>query len=308
MRWITHDTGDGDRVGVLVDGGARLLPPGPAMVDLLGKTDRSLSEIAADLLRDGSRVSTSELVLRAPVPTPPSFRDFLSFEQHLLNTATEGHGPTAVWYEQPVFYFSNPAAFKGPGAQIPVPPGCQQFDYELEVAVIVGRAGADLTPAEAEDCIAGLTILCDWSARDLQLREMTVGLGPAKGKDSSTSMGPWLVSWDEFDDVRKGKGFDLEMRASVNGVPWSVGNLSSLHWSFGDMLAQASRGTYLRPGDVIASGTVGSGCILELARLSGSERFPFLQPGDEVVLEVERLGRLEHTIGPSRPPAWEAST
>jgi 2-keto-4-pentenoate hydratase/2-oxohepta-3-ene-1,7-dioic acid hydratase in catechol pathway len=304
MRWVTHQGAAGDRVGVLAADGAWLGPSGRSLIDLLA-ADAPLDEVGRDLERAGEFVPTTQLRLRCPVPTPPSFRDFLAFEEHFRNTGAGGSAAAlAVWQRQPVFYFSNPAAFKAPGAPVPVPPGCQKFDFELEVAAVVGRAGSDLTPDEAQDCIAGLSILCDWSARDLQFEEMQVGLGPVKGKDSSTSMGPWLLSWDELADARVGKGFDLEMRAYVNDVLYSRGNLATIYWSFGELLAQASRGTTLRPGDVIGTGTVGRGCILELQRLEGeSSSYPWLQPGDRVVLEVDRLGQLVHTITAGRPPA-----
>jgi 2-keto-4-pentenoate hydratase/2-oxohepta-3-ene-1,7-dioic acid hydratase in catechol pathway len=181
---------------------------------------------------------------------------------------------------------------------VAVPPGCTWFDYELEVAAVVGRGGSDLHPEEAEAHIAGYTILCDWSARDLQAREMRQRLGPAKGKDSATSLGPWLVTPDELADRRRGNGFDLRMTATVNGRVYSDGNWSTVYWSFGQLLAYASRGTTLRPGDVFGSGTVGRGCILELSGLHGEEEYPWLRPGDEVTLAVERLGELHARIGP----------
>jgi 2-keto-4-pentenoate hydratase/2-oxohepta-3-ene-1,7-dioic acid hydratase in catechol pathway len=207
-----------------------------------------------------------------------------------------------VWFEQPVFYFSNPAAILGPGDDVPISPGCEAFDYEVEVAAVVGRAGSDLTPAEAESHIAGYTIFCDWSARDVQQRESTVGLGPAKGKDGATSIGPVLVTPDELEPHREGKGFRLRMRASVNGRDLGGGTWSDIHWSFGQMLAYASRGTRLLPGDAIGSGTVGTGCLLELSGLHGSERYPWLRPGDVVTIEVEQLGALTGRIVPGPAP------
>ena len=164
------------------------------------------------------------------------------------------------------------------------------------MAAVVGRAGSDLTPAEAEEHIAGYTIFCDWSARDVQARESTVGLGPAKGKDGATSIGPVLVTPDELEPYRSGKGYRLAMRASLNGRDIGGGSWADIHWSFGQMLAYGSRGTELRPGDVIGSGTVGTGCLLELSGLHGSQRYPWLRPGDVVTVEVERLGALTGRI------------
>ncbi|HTE62023.1 MAG TPA: fumarylacetoacetate hydrolase family protein [Solirubrobacteraceae bacterium] len=245
--------------------------------------------------------------LRAPVPSPPSIRDFMAFEEHVVTSMHAiGREVDPVWYEIPVFYFTNPAAVRGPRDPVEIAPGSAAFDYELEVAAVIGRPGANIPVAAAAEHIGGYTILCDWSARDLQELEMRVGLGPAKGKDTATSFGPWLVTPDELEDRRTGKAFDLAMTASVNGTEYSAGNLADLHWSFEQMISFASRGTELRAGDVIGSGTVGSGCILELSRVHGTESFPWLRPGDRVQVEVERLGSLESTIAPALPldPQW----
>jgi len=164
---------------------------------------------------------------------------------------------------------------------------------------VIGRPGRDIRPEDAESHVAGYTILCDWSARDLQDVEMRQGLGPAKGKDGATSLGPWLVTPDELEDARSDNGFDLRMTATVNGKEYSQGNLSDLHWSFAQMISYASRGTTLRPGDVLGSGTVGTGCILELSRVHGQEAYPYLSPGDDVRLDVDRLGSLRGRIRPA---------
>ena len=203
--------------------------------------------------------------LLTPVPRPPSFRDFYAFEQH-VKTARGHRGLEMVpqWYEIPVFYFSNPAVMTGPEMSVAAPPDCLELDYELEIGAVIGRGGRDLAAGDAEDHIAGYCVLNDWSARDLQRREMKVGLGPAKGKDFATGLGPWLVTPDELVDARAGKGYDLTMIARRNGEELSRGNWRDIHFSFGEMLARASRGVDLYPGDVIGSGTVGTGCILEL--------------------------------------------
>jgi 2-keto-4-pentenoate hydratase/2-oxohepta-3-ene-1,7-dioic acid hydratase in catechol pathway len=206
------------------------------------------------------------------------------------------------WYQLPVFYFTNPAAIVGPFDDVPVPPGSEQLDYELEVAAIVGRGGSDLDPETAERHIAGLCVMNDWSARDLQRREMKLSLGPAKGKDFATSLGPFLVTPDELEPFRSGKAYGLAMTASVNGVEYSRASLAEIYWSFGEMLAYASRGTRLVPGDVIGSGTCGTGCILELSLVHGEEAYPWLKPGDEVTVKVERLGGMVSRIVPGRPP------
>jgi fumarylacetoacetate (FAA) hydrolase len=220
----------------------------------------------------------AEVDLRAPVLHPPSVRDFYAFEQHVKTArASRAQDVPPEWYEIPVFYFSNPAAIYGPADEIVRPPDTQELDYELEVAAIVGAHGR----------IGGFTIMNDWSARDLQRAEMRVGLGPAKGKDFATSLGPVVVTPDEFD----GKGG--AMVARVNGEERSRGELADMHHSWDAILAHAARNTRLRPGDVLGSGTVGTGCILE----HGDGRW--LQPGDVVELEVEGIGLLWNRIAES---------
>jgi 2-keto-4-pentenoate hydratase/2-oxohepta-3-ene-1,7-dioic acid hydratase in catechol pathway len=236
----------------------------------------------------------AEVKLLAPLPNPRSFRDFYAFEQH-VKTARENRGLEMVpeWYEIPVFYFSNHLAMRGPEEMIERPKNCEWMDYELEVACIIGREGRNITREHANDYIFGYCILNDWSARDLQRKEMKVGLGPAKGKDFSTSIGPSIVTKDELEELVSGKGFHLKMTAKVNGVLLSEGNLKDLYYSFGEMIERASDGVTLYPGEVIGSGTVGTGCILEL----GQTVHRWLEPGDVVELEVEKLGVLRNTIG-----------
>jgi fumarylacetoacetate (FAA) hydrolase len=227
--------------------------------------------------REHAEYRLDEVHLLAPVRRPPSVRDFYAFEQHVVNArAVTGRGEVLPeWYEIPAFYFSNPAAIYGPEEEIPYPEETEKLDYELEVAVVIGADGA----------IGGFTVMNDWSARDLQRQEMAVGLGPAKGKDFATSLGPVLVTPDELGDLR------LEMVARVNGEERSRGNLGDMYWSWEAILTHAARNTELRPGDVIGSGTVGTGCILE----HGDERW--LKRGDVVELEVEGIGVLRNRIG-----------
>jgi 2-keto-4-pentenoate hydratase/2-oxohepta-3-ene-1,7-dioic acid hydratase in catechol pathway len=208
------------------------------------------------------------------------------------------------WYELPVFYFSNPVALVGPFDDVAVPPGTAALDFELEVAAIVGMGGADLDPGTAQRHIAGYAVMNDWSARDIQRREMKLSMGPVKGKDFATTLGPFLVTPDEVEPLRKDQAFDLAMSARVNGEEYSRASLSDIYWSFGEMLAYASRGTQVVPGDIIGSGTCGSGCILELSLVHGEERYPWLKPGDLVELEVEKLGRTANRVveGPALKP------
>jgi fumarylacetoacetate (FAA) hydrolase len=230
--------------------------------------------------REHAEHRLDEVELRPPVLHPPSVRDFYAFEQHVANArARRGDGVPREWYEQPVFYFSNPAAIYGPEEELPFPKDTEELDYELEVAAIIG----------AEGRIGGFTVMNDWSARDLQRREMRVGLGPAKGKDFGTSLGPIVVTPDEFD------GSSAVMVARVNGEERSRGELADMYWSWDDLVAQAARNTRLFPGDVLGSGTVGTGCILEHS--DGR----WLRPGDVVELEVEGIGVLRNRVAENRP-------
>jgi 2-keto-4-pentenoate hydratase/2-oxohepta-3-ene-1,7-dioic acid hydratase in catechol pathway len=235
----------------------------------------------------------SELRLQAPLPNPRSFRDFYAFEQH-VKTARENRGLKIIpeWYEIPVFYFSNHLAIKGPGEEIIIPKECNWLDYELEIACVIGKEGRNISADEADEYIFGYCILNDWSARDLQRKEMKVGLGPAKGKDFSTSIGPWIVTKDEVENLKLGKGFNLSMKARVNGVLLSEGNMKDLYYSFAEMIERASTGVTLYPGEMIGSGTVGTGCILEL----GEKVHRWLMPGDQVELEIDGLGVLQNEI------------
>lgn len=233
--------------------------------------------------------------MHIPVPHIRSIRDFYAFEQHVKTCrAQRGLGMVSQWYEIPVFYFSNPASVIGHGDLVYPPKGSVELDFELEIAAIVGTEVSDL-PADdsAMDCIAGFTIYNDWSARDLQRNEMAVGLGPSKGKDFANSLGPNLVPFADLKNCYQSGRLDLNMSASINGKTVSRGNASSMYWTWPQLLAHASRDTRLLPGDVIGSGTVGTGCILELTpdAVGG-----WLKPGDVVRLEIERLGLLENRV------------
>jgi fumarylacetoacetate (FAA) hydrolase len=225
--------------------------------------------------RRHAEYALEEVDLRPPVLHPPSVRDFYAFEQHVKAArALRGQEVPPEWYELPVFYFSNPAAIYGPEDDVPYPDTTEELDYELEVAAIVG----------AEGQIGGFTVMNDWSARDLQRAEMKVGLGPAKGKDFATSIGPVVVTPDEF------PGTSGTMVARVNGEERSRGDLADMYHSWEEIVAHAARNTTLRPGDVLGSGTVGTGCILE----HGDGRW--LQRGDVVELEVEGIGVLRNRV------------
>jgi fumarylacetoacetate (FAA) hydrolase len=240
-----------------------------------------------------------DILLHPPLPRPMSIRDFYAFEQHVATArAIRGKTIPPEWYQFPVFYFSNPNAIYGPGELIPYPAYTRKLDYELEIACIIGRPGINIRVEEAGDYIFGYTLLNDWTARDIQSIEMEVGLGPAKGKDFATSLGPWIVTPEELSDRQSGEPgvYDLAMTARLNGLERSRGNWNAIHYSFAEMIAHASAETWLLPGDVLGSGTVGTGCLLEITKGEG----PWLQPGDLVELEIERLGVLENRIGRRR--------
>ncbi|HUQ56248.1 fumarylacetoacetate hydrolase family protein [Lentzea sp.] len=270
--------------------------------DLLHPVDAgSLVEVLDDLTAAGNEALSappgphiSAVRLLAPLE-PASVRDFVTFEEHVEGMRA-GTGVPEQWYAAPTFYFTNPHAVLGPDDDVPLPPGCERFDFELEVAAVIGREGRDLTADEARGHIAGYTIFNDWSARDLQTAEMAVGLGPCKGKDTATTLGPWLVTPDELEPWRDEDGLlRLALTAEVNGEVVGEDLLSNMSWTFEEMVAYASRGTSVRPGDVLGSGTCGNGgCLAELWG-RGSDRPP-LRPGDTVTLTVEGIGRLTTTV------------
>jgi 2-keto-4-pentenoate hydratase/2-oxohepta-3-ene-1,7-dioic acid hydratase in catechol pathway len=296
MRIAAFDD-DGQRRHAVVAGD--LAYPLPDGLDLFGLLAR---RPPADwvLATCGEPLPVAALRLLAPVE-PPTVRDFLTFEEHVDGIRRSVDGAVGVpeqWYAAPTFYFSNPYSVRGPADDVPVPPGCAAFDFELEVAAVIGRPGRDLTPEQARDHIAGYTIMNDWSARDLQSAEMKVGLGPCKGKDTSTTLGPWLVTADELEPYRDADGFlDLELTAQVNGTRVGHDRLSHMGWTFEEMVAYASRGTWVRPGDVLGSGTCGNGgCLAELWGRAGRPEPRPLRPGDAVTLTVQGIGTLRNTV------------
>ncbi len=262
-----------------------------ALADLLGGFSPR-----GDADEDEAVLDAADLAFGAPILRPPSLRDFYAFEGH-VRTMWERRGGEVpeVWYRLPIFYFSNVSEIRGPDEPVWSPAASSELDYELEVAAIVDTFAADLSPDRAEEAIGGYTIFNDWSARDLQREETAVRLGPAKGKDFASTLGPWLVTPDELAPARPAgaTGPDLAMTAEVNGVETSRGRWSDAQFSFGEMLARASADVRLRPGDVVGSGTAGTGCLLEVKDATLGR---YLEPGDEVVLRVERLGSLRTPI------------
>jgi 2-keto-4-pentenoate hydratase/2-oxohepta-3-ene-1,7-dioic acid hydratase in catechol pathway len=296
MRIATYEHDGAQRPGIVTDEGVRPLPDGVAVVDLLVAEGEARDALAA---RAGDPVPLADVRLRSPL-RPPAVRDFVAFEQHIEGMVkTEGPGTKVPdeWYLAPAWYFSNPNALFGDGDEIEVPPGCERLDYELEVAAIIGTPGRDLSVDTARPHIAGYAIFNDWSARDLQGFDLKLKMGWAKGKDFASTLGPWIVTADELEPHRNADGrLDLTMTVWRNGQQMGTDTLASAAWSFEQMLVYASRGAWLVPGDVIGSGTCGSGCLGELWGRAGKVEPPPLAPGDEVKMTVEGIGTISNTI------------
>ena len=306
MKLLTYETEKGSRCGVLKDGQVvdvsdLLRAGGHPLRDvraLLEQSDSSIDRVRDALAKDDSakKIPLADVRLLAPVIQPPTVRDFIVYEEHASNQGTRE--PNEVWYRMPVFYFSNPLCIYGTDAQIPYPSASTQFDYELEIGIVIGREGRNVPADVALDHIAGFTIFNDWSARDLQVDEMAFGLGPAKGKDTASSIGPWLVTTDEMAPYLNDGRLKLKCEVRVNGDLWlKDGAAEDAYFTFGDMVERASKDSRIVPGDVIGSGTVGGGSIREAIR-KGYEKARFLEPGDVVEHEVEAIGILRGTIGP----------
>ncbi|MFJ7269093.1 fumarylacetoacetate hydrolase family protein [Streptomyces sp. NPDC099050] len=309
MRFASYEHQHHRHVGVVeADGTLFPLPGVSSLTSLLEQTGGLPGLLdagaAARGVPPGPHVSQVRLL---PPVRPTAVRDFVTFEEHVegVRRSVEGRaGVPEQWYAAPTFYFTNPHAIYGPLDGIPVPPGATVLDFELEVAAVIGREGRDLTPERARDHIVGYTVFNDWSARDLQSAEMKVGLGPCKGKDTATTLGPYLVTADELEQYRDSEGFlRLALTAEINGAAVGKDLLSNMSWTFEEMTAYASRGTLVRPGDVLGSGTCGNGgCLAELWGLRGERTPPPLKPGDTVTLTVEGLGSLTNTIVPGSEP------
>jgi fumarylacetoacetate (FAA) hydrolase len=293
MRFVTYSShAKSHQPGLLVD---ELIYPLPFadMLDVIEADEAGLDR--ARRAQQGKPVPLSSVTLHSPLLRPTTLRDAYAFENHVKTAnANRGMPVPPEWYKFPVFYFANPNNIFGPEDEIPYPPYTREMDYELEIAAIVGKPGRDIPPDEAPDHIFGYTVFNDWSARDIQREERKVGLGPAKGKDFASSLGPCIITIDELADRAVGRPgvYDLLMRACINGEERSRGNFKDMYWSFGDVLSRASESVTLLPGDVIGSGTVGTGCLLELTKAQG----PWLKAGDVVELEIERIGILKNTV------------
>jgi fumarylacetoacetate (FAA) hydrolase len=230
-----------------------------------------------------------------PVPKITSIRDFYSFEDHVRRArARRGLDMIQEWYDVPVYYYSGTSMIYPSGSSIPYPTFTSELDYEMEVAIIIGKEGMNIRRENALPYIFGFTLANDWSARDLQRKEMKIGLGPSKSKDFATSIGPYITTTDELDEFKEsGDRYDIPVEGYVNGKRYSSGNLKDMHWSFSELVEYASKGTRLRRGDVIMSGTVSTGCILEL----GPEEYGWLRKGDVVTIRSPALGELTNEVG-----------
>lgn len=270
------------------------------MISFLEGGERSM-EVARKLLESSdASYALSEVTLLSPVPRPTSMRDGYAFRQH-VEAARRNRGVEMIpeFDLFPVFYFTNHNGVIGQGPIRVMPEHLKKLDFELEAAIVIGKKGRNIKASEADSYIAGYTIMNDWSARYLQMEEMKLSLGPAKGKDFATALGPWLVTKDELESKKisspDGDRYDLTMTCTVNGKELSRGNLKDMTWSFAQLIERASYGVTLMPGDVIGSGTVGTGCLLELNGSKITDNL-WIKVGDEVTCSIDMLGSLTNTV------------
>ena len=303
MKLVTFRNKTGEtKAGLLTSGG--IIDLASASRDQLPKDMLSLIDRYDDYRHIIDALTTvnrrpdyalDDVTLLAPLPNPRSFRDYVAFEQHMLNAGkTFGHPVAPVWYEMPIFYFTNHQAISGTGQDIARPPHCRKLDYELEMACIIGKEGSNIKAKDAEAHIFGYTIFNDWSARDLQKVEMGMPLGPHKGKDFANTIGPCIVTKDEMNQYRTGNDrFDIRMTSKINGQLICDGNFKTIHYTFGQMIERASEnGVTLYPGDILGSGTVGWGSLIET---NFAAHRP-LEPGDEVEMEIQGIGILRNKV------------
>lgn len=288
---MTYERAGARRLGALVGSVVVDLPEAVAdptfpttMEALVGASPETLDQARraiAGVEEDAHRVPDAQLLV--PI-LPASLRDFLGFEDHVkLGAERRGEPVPDAWYEMPLYYKGNHRSVYGPDEEVPWPAYTEELDFECEVACVLGGHGRDVTERDASALIFGYTLMNDWSARDIQRKEMTGRLGPAKAKDFATSLGPVIVTPDELDPA------DVALTASVDGEVWARGNLGDAHWTFPQMIAHVSRSEDVLPGDIYGSGTFGGGCGLDLGRT--------LDPGAQVQLEAERIGLLRNRVG-----------
>ncbi len=305
MKWVTYRSADGEHTGVLSGDEIYVMPPGVALLDLIGRGADGLREAGEAALRSPAAVvGIGEVSLAAPIPRPPSIRDSLCFLDHMRNCQEAMGGGRVLmdtWYRIPAFYFACPATVLGPYDDAPTAPGSAWQDFELEIAAVIGTAGKNFSVEQAERSIIGYTIFNDWSARDLQMLEGQLRIGQAKGKDSGVTLGPYLVTPDELEPYRRDGKLSLQVTALVNETVIGSGSTGTMDWTFGEVISYASRGVMLHPGDVFGSGTVPTCTLVE--HLTKPESFPgWLCDGDVVTLRVEGLGETRQTVRSSPVP------
>ncbi|HEX8609619.1 MAG TPA: fumarylacetoacetate hydrolase family protein [Pedobacter sp.] len=317
MKLVSYKTEDTEHLGVFVHG----------HIYNLNSCDKQIPDNMADFLNESdvfmerarkidSQIKSKEIEPKeeafyevlAPVPHPTSCRDGYAFRQHVAAARRNRKVEMIAEFDQyPIFYFTNHNSIQGPGDVECMPDHFEKLDFELEVAVVIGKKGRNITAAEADSYIAGYMIMNDMSARTLQMEEMLLNLGPAKGKDFSTIIGPWLVTPDELEEYKTspkeghtGNAYNLKMTCSVNGLNVSSGNMADMDWTFAEIIERCAYGVDILPGDVIGSGTVGTGCFLELngtGLLNDPEYKPqWLKEGDVVEMEITGLGALTNII------------
>jgi fumarylacetoacetate (FAA) hydrolase len=320
MKLVSYLKEDRDQLAVLINGllydMEYLHPDLPNSMsmflnyweDVLPIAHEGAQMIEEERIAKGKGIPYDSVELLAPVPLPTSCRDGYAFRQHVEAARRNRRVEMIPAFDQyPVFYFTNHHTIKGPGEINCMPDHLEKLDFELEVAIVISKQGKNIKAEEADEYIGGLMIMNDFSARQLQMEEMLLNLGPAKGKDFATTIGPCLMTLDQLEayevpckDGHVGKSWNLKMLCRVNGVQVSEGNLSDMHWTFAEIIERASYGVDLYPGDIIGSGTVGTGCFLELngtGKLNDpSHQEQWLQNGDVVELEVDELGALSNTI------------
>jgi len=320
MQLVTYITDDQQQLGILVNGNLyateSLHPDLPVSMSMfLNYWDDvlPLAKAVEQRIKDGEGrkvygIPYADATILAPVPHPSSCRDGYAFRQHVAAARRNRKVDMIPEFDQyPIFYFTNHNSIQGPGDIICMPDHFKKLDFELEVAIVINKSGRNIKAAEADEYIAGLMIMNDMSARTLQMEEMLLNLGPAKGKDFSTVTGPVLVTLDELEQYEvpckeghTGKSWNLNMKCWVNGVQVSAGNVSEMDWTFAEIIERASYSVNLYAGDIIGSGTVGTGCFLELNG-TGKLNDPnyqeqWLQEGDVVEMEIDGLGKLTNTI------------
>jgi 2-keto-4-pentenoate hydratase/2-oxohepta-3-ene-1,7-dioic acid hydratase in catechol pathway len=307
MKLVTYDPGSGPRAGVVdhelvLDVSALLGSPTTlrdvrALLELPGRPLDRLREVMARGAAPG--VALADVRLRAPILQPPTVRDFMAFEGHASGGGTRKLAD--AWYRLPIFYFSNTLRIFGPDEEVPFPSATDRLDYELELGCVIGREGTDVSAADGLDYIAGFTIFNDWSARDLQFDEMASWLGPAKGKDGATTLGPWVVTTDEMAPFLRDGRLHVHCSLRVNGVAWMEnGQGGEMYHTWGDFVERASRDSRIVPGDVFGTGTVSGGTVGEAMQRGYAARY--LEPGDLVEMEVEGIGVLRNRLGPKTQP------